>query len=73
MSAVVCASSTGQKRVRAFVGGEVVVDSTAPLLVWESPHYPQYYLPRADVRRRPHPDRHDAPTRPAGVTPSTTP
>ena len=40
----------GQKRVRAFVGGEVVVDSTAPLLVWESPHYPQYYLPRADVR-----------------------
>jgi uncharacterized protein (DUF427 family) len=39
----------GQKRVRAFVGGETVVDSTAPLLVWESPHYPQYYLPRADV------------------------
>ncbi len=40
----------GQKRVRAFVGGEVVVDSIAPLLVWEGPHYPQYYLPRADVR-----------------------
>jgi uncharacterized protein (DUF427 family) len=38
-----------QKRVRAFVGGEIVVDSSAPLLVWENPHYPQYYLPRADV------------------------
>ena len=39
----------GQKRVRAFVGGETVVDTTSPLLVWEGPHYPQYYLPRADV------------------------
>jgi uncharacterized protein (DUF427 family) len=39
----------GQKRVRAFVGGEVVVDTTRPLLVWENPHYPAYYLPRADV------------------------
>jgi len=39
----------GLKRVRAFVGGEVVVDTTHPLLVWENPHYPAYYLPRADV------------------------
>ncbi len=39
----------GLKRVRAFVGGEVVVDTTAPLLVWENPNYPAYYLPRADV------------------------
>ena len=37
------------KRVRAFVGGEVVVDTTHPLLVWENPNYPAYYLPRADV------------------------
>src|SRR3954453_11823116 len=39
----------GQKRVRALAGGEVVVDTTHPLLVWENPHYPAYYLPRADV------------------------
>jgi len=37
------------KRVRAFVGGELVVDTVHPLLVWENPHYPAYYLPRADV------------------------
>jgi uncharacterized protein (DUF427 family) len=40
----------GAKRVRAFLGGEVVVDTTAPLLVWEIPYYPVYYLPVADVR-----------------------
>jgi uncharacterized protein (DUF427 family) len=40
----------GTKRVRAFLGGEVVVDTTAPLLVWEVPYYPTYYLPVADVR-----------------------
>jgi uncharacterized protein (DUF427 family) len=39
----------GLKRVRAYVGGELVVDTTHPLLVWENPHYPAYYLPRADV------------------------
>jgi uncharacterized protein (DUF427 family) len=39
----------GSKRVRAFVGGELVVDTTHPLLVWENPNYPAYYLPRADV------------------------
>jgi uncharacterized protein (DUF427 family) len=40
----------GQKRVRAYLGGELVADTTRPLLVWESPHYPQYYIPAADVR-----------------------
>jgi uncharacterized protein (DUF427 family) len=39
----------GLKRVRAYVGGELVVDTTRPLLVWENPNYPAYYLPRADV------------------------
>lgn len=39
----------GAKRVRAFLGGEVVVDTTRPLLVWEVPYYPTYYLPRADI------------------------
>ena len=40
----------GAKRVRAYLGGELVVDTTRPLLVWEVPYYPTYYLPRADVR-----------------------
>jgi uncharacterized protein (DUF427 family) len=40
----------GAKRVRAYLGGAVVVDSTAPLLVWEVPYYPTYYFPEGDVR-----------------------
>lgn len=40
---------TSPKRVRAFLGGLPVVDSTAPLLVWESPYYPTYYFQAADV------------------------
>lgn len=38
-----------QKRVRGLVGGDVVFDTIAPRLVWENPHYPAYYIPRADV------------------------
>lgn len=38
------------KRVRAYFGGEVVVDTRRPLLVWEVPYYPAYWLPAADVR-----------------------
>jgi uncharacterized protein (DUF427 family) len=41
---------TGSKRVRAYLGGEVVADTAAPLLVWEHPYYPTYYFPIADVR-----------------------
>jgi uncharacterized protein (DUF427 family) len=37
------------KRVRAFLGGELVVDSDDALYVWEWPAYPQYYLPLDDV------------------------
>jgi uncharacterized protein (DUF427 family) len=40
----------GAKRVRAFLGGEVVVDSVRPVLVWEIPNYPTYYFPSEDVR-----------------------
>jgi uncharacterized protein (DUF427 family) len=40
----------GHKRVRAYLHGELVADTIKPLLVWESPHYPVYYLPAADVR-----------------------
>jgi uncharacterized protein (DUF427 family) len=44
----------GAKRVRAYLGGELVVDSIRPLLVWESPHYPSYYFPAEDVRAELH-------------------
>ncbi len=38
------------KRVRAMLGGEIVADTTSPLLVWEVPYFPTYYFPPADVR-----------------------
>jgi uncharacterized protein (DUF427 family) len=38
------------RRVRGIAGGEVVFDTTRALYVWEWPHYPQYYIPLADVR-----------------------
>ena len=37
------------KRLRTYLGGELVVDTTAPLLVWENAGYPSYYVPQADV------------------------
>lgn len=39
-----------QRRVRAMLGGEIVADTTSPLLVWEVPYYPTYYIPETDVR-----------------------
>jgi uncharacterized protein (DUF427 family) len=39
----------GAKRVRAYLGGHLVADTTRPLLVWEVPYYPTYYIPAADV------------------------
>jgi uncharacterized protein (DUF427 family) len=39
-----------RKRVRAYLAGEVVADTTQPSLVWEVPYYPTYYFPVADVR-----------------------
>jgi len=58
----------GHKRVRALLGGAVAADTTRPLLVWEVPYYPTYYVPAADVRavleptgaRRRSPSRGDA-------------
>lgn len=41
---------TGAKRVRAYLGGELVADTTRPLLVWEVPYYPTYYFPAGDIR-----------------------
>ena len=40
----------GAKRVRAYLGGQVVADTTRPVFVWEVPYYPAYYIPQADVR-----------------------
>jgi uncharacterized protein (DUF427 family) len=39
----------GQKRVRAYLGDELVADTSHPVLVWEKPYYPAYYFPLADV------------------------
>jgi uncharacterized protein (DUF427 family) len=38
------------RRVRAVRAGDVVVDTTAALYVWEWDHYPLYYVPLSDVR-----------------------
>jgi uncharacterized protein (DUF427 family) len=43
-------SEPGAKRVRAYLGGELVADTSEPVLVWEKPFYPAYYFPLADVR-----------------------
>lgn len=40
----------GAKRVRAFVGEVAVFDTIRPILVWEGPRYPAYYIPAEDVR-----------------------
>jgi uncharacterized protein (DUF427 family) len=40
----------GPKRVRAYLGGQLVLDTKNPLLVWEKPFYPSYYIRIADVR-----------------------
>jgi uncharacterized protein (DUF427 family) len=40
----------GRKRVRIQLAGELVADTIAPLLVWEVPYYPAYYIPATDVK-----------------------
>ena len=40
----------GHKRVRTYLGGELVADTIRPLLVWEIPYFPAYYIPAEDVR-----------------------
>lgn len=39
-----------QRRIRTYLGGELVADTTSPLLVWEKPYYPVYYFPESDVK-----------------------
>jgi uncharacterized protein (DUF427 family) len=38
------------RRVRGVLGNTVVFDTTNAIYLWEWPHYPQYYIPLADVR-----------------------
>jgi len=38
------------KRVRVYLGGDLVADTLRPLLVWEVPYYPTYYIPAEDVK-----------------------
>ena len=37
------------RRIRAYLAGQKVLDTTRALYVWEWPNYPQYYIPLADV------------------------
>jgi uncharacterized protein (DUF427 family) len=37
------------KRIRGHLDGTLVVDTIRPLLVWEVPYYPAWYLPVEDV------------------------
>jgi uncharacterized protein (DUF427 family) len=37
------------RRIRAYAGTTLVLDSIAARYVWEWPHYPQFYVPLADV------------------------
>jgi uncharacterized protein (DUF427 family) len=39
----------GAKRVRVYLGGHLVADTTRPFLVWEWPYFPTYYIPASDV------------------------
>jgi len=37
------------KRVRTYLAGRLVADTRHPVMVWEIPYYPAYYLPAGDV------------------------
>ncbi|MEV5408681.1 DUF427 domain-containing protein [Thermopolyspora sp. NPDC052614] len=39
------------KRVRVYLDGRAIADSTRVLMVWEVPYYPTYYFPLDDVDR----------------------
>jgi uncharacterized protein (DUF427 family) len=37
------------RRVRGFIGGDLIFDTTEARYVWEVPYYPQYYIPLRDI------------------------
>jgi uncharacterized protein (DUF427 family) len=40
------------RRVRGFLGHELIFDTTSARYVWEIPYYPQYYIPVEDIDPR---------------------
>lgn len=38
------------RRIRAFLAGQAIVDTTDARYVWENPHFPHFFIPVADVR-----------------------
>jgi uncharacterized protein (DUF427 family) len=38
------------RRVRGYLGKQLLFDTTSARYVWEVPYYPQYYIPLTDVR-----------------------
>jgi uncharacterized protein (DUF427 family) len=40
------------RRVRGFLGNELIFDTTSARYVWEIPYYPQYYIPLSDIEQR---------------------
>jgi uncharacterized protein (DUF427 family) len=38
------------RRIRAFLAGQAVVDTTGARYVWENPNFPHFYIPLVDVR-----------------------
>src|ERR1700747_468251 len=38
------------RRVRGYFDNRLVFDTTRARYVWETPYYPQYYIPISDVR-----------------------
>lgn len=64
----------GSKRVRAYLQGQLVVDTLRPLLVWEFPYYPTYYVPVEDVHAEliPTGEVQHSPSRGDGLTHDTT-
>src|ERR1700712_5472959 len=38
------------RRIRATLAGQVVLDTTAAIYLWEWANYPQYYIPISDVK-----------------------
>ncbi len=37
------------RRIRAVLDGATVIDTNEALYVWETPYYPQYYIPARDI------------------------
>jgi uncharacterized protein (DUF427 family) len=55
------------RRIRGIVAKQVVFDTLRALYVWEWANYPQYYIPRADVRTELLSPDGDAHTTPQGA------